>query len=63
MMEYYGYELDRAISAERRTYKGKGEMSANEWRFNDYGSAEPAKCSFDTIFAAYTDFKQSMNWG
>ena len=60
-MMYDSYEFDRQIRAERN-HKRKGEMSANEWRFNDSGSADPKACSFETIFAAYHDYRNSQQW-
>lgn len=38
------------------------EMSANEWRFKDSGSAEPMGSSFERIFDAYRDYRNSQQW-
>ena len=55
--------FDKMIKAEARRYNKNGAMSANEWRFNDYGSAEPRSSTFDAIFSAYRDYKNSQQWG
>lgn len=63
MFTNWSDELNRIARKEQALWNGKGELSGNAWRFNDSGSAEPAKCSFDTIFSAYSDYKMSLNWG
>lgn len=55
-------ELNNIAKREARVRAKSGEMSANEWRFNDSGSCEPQKCSFDDIFAAYHDYRESQQW-
>lgn len=64
-MNYYLDELNaealRQAKAERKT-KSKRPMTANEWRFNDCGSAEPSSSSFDAIFEAYHDYRNSQQW-
>lgn len=60
-MYYYGNDFDRMIKAERAT-KRPSSMSENEWRFHDTGSADPHTCSFDAIFAAYHDYRNSQQW-
>ena len=59
MYRYYDFdnEVRKERTIERKLSRSNQPMSANEWRFNDYGSAEPCTCSFDTIFAAYVDYK------
>lgn len=62
-MYYYGNDMDKMIKAERKNGSNKsGTMSANEWRFNDYGSADPHSCSMETIFSAYRDYRASQQW-
>lgn len=63
MFTNWSDELNRIARKEQTLWNGKGELSGNAWRFNDGGSAEPAECSFDTIFSAYNDYKMSLNWG
>ena len=63
MFTNWSDELNRIARKEQTLWNGKGELSANAWRFNDGGSAEPTKCSFDTIFSAYSDYKMSLSWG
>ena len=56
-------DFDYEIRAEQRRVNSKKKpLSANAWRFNDSGSAEPTYCSFDNIFAAWIDYKQSLSW-
>lgn len=61
-MEFWSYELDNLAKREKKNLGKKGEMSANEWRFNDSGSCEPRKSSLDVIFAAYHDYRESQQW-
>lgn len=68
MWNYTGY-VDWATSdalmdarIAKRVSRRSGEMTANEWRNNDYGSAEPRACSMETIFAAYRDYRSSQQW-
>lgn len=44
---------------EMRTDK---QISANAWRFQDSGSAEPMNSSFEKIFTAYNDYRNSQQW-
>ena len=37
-------------------------MSDNAWRFNDSGSVEPKSYSWETIFDAYHDYRNSQQW-
>lgn len=57
MSYYYNYseELQREAKAQAKRYSKKGELSANAWRFNDYGSVEPVSTTMDSILAAYAD--------
>ncbi len=64
-MDYYLTEL--AAEAKRqakieKSHKRAKPMTANEWRFNDYGSAEPSSSSFEAIFEAYNDYRNSQQW-
>ena len=62
---YYDYATAAArqdAMIDKRAARKERAMTANEWRFNDAGSAEPRTYSFDAIFAAYVDYKQSLNW-
>ena len=61
---YYLIELAREAKREKAREKqsSRRPMTANEWRFNDYGSAEPRNSSFDTIFEAYNDYRVSQQW-
>ena len=61
-MYYYGDDMDKMIKEERKGSKKSKSMSDNEWRFNDYGSAEPCRVSMDTIFSAYRDYRASQQW-
>ena len=59
-------EFDRGVrrerTIERRLSSSNRPMTANEWRFNDYGSAEPREVSMDAIFSAYRDYRASQQW-
>ena len=61
---YYLYELAREAKRDKARAKqsNRKPMTANEWRFNDYGSAEPRNTSLETIFAAYNDYRVSQQW-
>lgn len=61
-MYYYGDDMDAMIKAERKGSKKSKSMSANEWRFNDYGSVEPRSVSMEAIFCAYRDYRASQQW-
>lgn len=60
------YDYDREIRAERareeRQLKRYATLSANAWRFNDYGSAAPREASMDCIMAAYNDAYTTDNY-
>lgn len=52
---------------ENKTIKNRNSsfdntMSANKWRFNDSGSADMCSSSFENIFAAYHDYRNSQQW-
>lgn len=52
---------------ENKTIKNRNSsldntMSANKWRFNDSGSADMYSSSFENIFAAYHDYRNSQQW-
>jgi hypothetical protein len=55
-------EVRKERTIERRLSRSNEPMTANEWRFNDYGSAEPRGVSMDTIFSAYRDYRASQQW-
>lgn len=55
-------EVRRERTIERRLSSSNRPMTANEWRFNDYGSAEPREVSMDAIFSAYRDYRASQQW-
>ena len=38
------------------------EMSAKQWIFQDHGAKEPMATSFDKIFSAYRDYRNSQQW-
>lgn len=64
-MYYYGDDMDAMIKTERKKSKSSkksNDMSINEWRFNDYGSAEPRGVSMENIFSAYRDYRASQQW-
>ena len=59
---YNSDAFDREIKAQqKRSYKKDRPMTANEWRYCD-GGTEPISCSFDNIFAAYHDYRNSQQW-
>ena len=47
---------------EYTTKKETTLMSENAWRFNDRGSADPKGSSWETIFDAYHDYRNSQQW-
>jgi hypothetical protein len=47
---------------EYTTEKETTLMSENAWRFNDRGSADPKGSSWETIFDAYHDYRNSQQW-
>ena len=60
------YDYDRQIREERareeRQYKKYPVLSANAWRFNDYGSAAPRQTSMASIMDAYNDAHYTENY-
>ena len=55
-------EYDNEIKAIRKRERcASRPMTANEWRCCD-GGAEPKSCSFETIFDAYHDYRNSQQW-
>lgn len=62
---YYDYATAAAredAMIDKRVARKDKEMTANEWRFNDVGSAAPYSCTMDAIFAAYRDYRSSQQW-
>ena len=55
-------EVRKERTIERRLSRSSEPMTANEWRFNDYGSAGPRMVSMDSIFSAYRDYRASQQW-
>ena len=47
---------------EYTTEKETTLMSENAWRFNDRGSTDPKGSSWETIFDAYHDYRNSQQW-
>lgn len=60
---YNSAEYDRAIKEARKREKRASNrpMTANEWRCCD-GGAEPKASSFEAIFDAYHDYRNSQQW-
>ena len=59
MSYWYDEELDKEAKAYNKRHNNKKELSANAWRFNDYGSSEPMSASMDSILAAYADAQET----
>ena len=55
-------EVRKERTIERRLSSSCEPMSANEWRFNDYGSAAVRSVSMGAIFSAYRDYRASQQW-
>ena len=56
------YEIKRERAYERKLSKSKKEMTARQWVNQDRGSANCRTGSFDNIFSAYHDFRNSQQW-
>lgn len=54
--------IDDVCREQRRAERVDTMMSAKAWTNNHYGSAEVAHSSFDTIFSAYRDYRNSQQW-
>lgn len=63
MTGYNAYidELNREVRRERARMSKSGKLTANAWRYNDCGSADPASASMDSILAAYSDAVATNN--
>ncbi len=57
MTNYTAYidELNKEVKKERTRMSKSGKLTANAWRYNDCGSADPASASMSSILAAYSD--------
>lgn len=62
MYDFIENEARRDRMVEKKMAKSNKVMSANEWRFNDWGSANPHAGSIDAIFSAYHDYRNSQQW-
>lgn len=54
--------LNKEVRRYRKMTRPSKPLTENEWRYQDGGSAEPSACSFDAIFAAYHDYRNSQQW-
>lgn len=46
-----------------RQVKSKSkELTSRQWIFQDSGAKEPAASSFEKIFSAYRDYRNSQQW-
>ena len=61
-MNELDYEIKRERACERKLSKSKKEMTARQWVNQDCGSANCRMGSFDNIFSAYHDFRNSQQW-
>lgn len=63
MTNYTAYidELNKEVKKERTRMSKSGKLTANAWRYNDCGSADPASASMDSILAAYSDAVATNN--
>ena len=55
-------EIKRERTYEKRVNKSKCEMTARQWVNQDWGSASCRTGSFDSIFSAYHDYRNSQQW-
>ena len=62
MYDFIENEARKDRMVEKKMAKSSKAMSANEWRFNDWGSANPHAGSIDAIFSAYHDYRNSQEW-
>ena len=62
MYDFIENEARRDKAVEKKMSKSNKVMSANEWRFNDWGNANPHTGSIDAIFSAYHDYRNSQQW-
>ena len=60
------YNFDSYVKKEHEYRKQinsrKGEMTAREWTNRNWGSADCPSSSFDNIFNAYHDYRNSQQW-
>lgn len=61
----YSYmdEINATIRKERAlANRTKPITTARQWQGNSDGACTPMESSFETIFAAYHDFRNSQQW-
>lgn len=57
----YIYELDKEVKRDRARMSKSDKLTANAWRYNDCGSADPASANMSSILAAYSDAVATNN--
>ena len=59
----YNDEIIATVRKERALAgKAKPLTTARQWQGSSDGACAPMESSFDTIFAAYHDFRNSQQW-
>lgn len=56
------FQEEMEMNGNKQEVRTDRQISANAWRFQDSGSAEPMNSSFEKIFTAYNDYRNSQQW-
>ena len=61
-MYFWEEEIDREAKAQKKKWNGKVITTGRQWTENADGAIAPMETSFDKIWEAVNDYRQSKNW-
>lgn len=61
-MYFWEEEINREVKAQKKRWNGKVITTGRQWTENADGAIAPMEASFDKIWDAVKDYRQSRDW-